>query len=114
MLKYKGTLDPEYIPTIPDMYQSDIIYPNITIAGWLCYEVPKNMDINDAYILVDFPFPHFNRKWSLHNGFDSHNLDSDGDEVMDCAELYYGTDPSKEDTDDDGLTDYQEIYYGTK
>jgi len=116
VLKYKGeSIKPEqfryaYKPKPSGMYTYDIYY-NITRAGWLCYIVPKNMDINDAYILVDFPFPHFNRKWSLHNEFDSHTLDTDGDRVIDCAEIYYGTDPDKEDTDDDGLTDYMEVYY---
>ena len=87
------------------------VYPNITTSGWLCYTVPKNMDINDAHILVNFPFSLLNRKWSLRNEFDSHTLDTDGDEVIDCAEIYYGTDPNKKDTDDDGVTDNREIYH---
>lgn len=86
------------------------IYPDVKIVGWLCYEVPEKIDINDAYILVDFPFPHFNRKWSLHNEFDSHTLDTDGDRVIDCMEIYYGTDPNKNDTDNDGLEDRTELF----
>ena len=116
VIKYKGNRiypdwDIGYIYQYTGgMYHRRKIYPDVKIAGWLCYEVPRNMDINDAYIFVDFPFPHFNRKWSLHNEFDSHALDTDGDRVIDCAEIYYGTDPNKEDTDDDGLTDHAEIY----
>ena len=115
VLKYKGeSIKPNqfrygYKPL--GMYTYDIYY-NITRAGWLCYDVPKNMDINDAHILVDFgPLLHFRRKWSLRNEFDSHTLDTDGDEVIDCAEIYYGTDPNKKDTDDDGVTDNREIYH---
>ena len=117
VLKYKGAhihpdRDIKYLYHRSNaMYRSHRIYPDIKLAGWLCYEIPKNMDIDDACIFIDFPFPHFNRKWSLHNEFDSHALDTDGDRVIDCAEIYYGTDPNKEDTDDDGLTDYREVYY---
>jgi hypothetical protein len=116
VLKYKGDwIHPDWdigyiYQYTGGMYHRHKIYPDVKIAGWLCYEVPENIDINDAYISVDFPFFHFDRKWSLHNEFDSHTLDTDGDRVIDCAEIYYGTNPNKEDTDDDGVTDNSEIY----
>ena len=118
VLKYKGeSIRPDRDIEWRYMYWNDKyprstgkVYPDVKIVGWLCYEVPRNMDINDAHIFVDFPFPHFNRKWGLRNEFNSHTIDTDGDRVIDCMEIYYGTDPNKNDTDNDRLEDRAELF----
>lgn len=46
-------------------------------------------------------------------GTDPNNPDTDGDNILDGAELAFGTDPTDSDTDDDGVSDGDEVSGGS-
>jgi PKD repeat protein len=52
-------------------------------------------------------------EWEDANGLNKNNPDTDGDLLLDYAEVeLYGTNPTSDDTDNDGLTDWEELFAG--